>query len=84
MVRVDVWTIVGGVAAVFAVSWMLGLEVLFLLAIVLVSALALVLGVVLGCLTLAERLSVATVDATTEKPGWREVRASSSRHQIAG
>jgi hypothetical protein len=80
MVRVDVWTIVGGVAATLVISWILNVETLFFLAIVITAALALLFGVILGGFLLSERLFVAT----EEKAGWREVRTEESRQPIAG
>jgi hypothetical protein len=79
MVRVDVWTVVGCVAGAFIVSWIFDVEVLFLLAIVLVSIGALVIGAILGGLVLSERLTAQTA----EKPGWRDSRAAASRHSTA-
>jgi hypothetical protein len=75
MVRIDVWTVVGCVAGAFILSWIFDVEVLFLLAIVLTSIGALVVGAIMGGLVLAERLA----KQTSEKPGWRDARATASR-----
>jgi hypothetical protein len=80
MVRVDVWTIVGGVTATLVISWILNVETLFFLAIVVTAVLALLFGVILGGFLLAERLFVST----EEKPGWRDVRTEESRQPIVG
>ena len=81
MVRVDVWTVVGGVAAAFVASWMFDVEVLFFLAIVISMGLAAVIGAVLGAIMLAEKLTTRTAVVAVEESGWRDVRPASAPSQ---
>lgn len=80
MERIDVKTAAVGVLLVFAISWFFNVEVLFLLGTAVAIGLGLMVGLLVGAMTLAERLHVVLI----EEKKWSEVRASASRQSVAG
>jgi len=81
MERIDMKAAAVGVLLVFAISWFFDLEVLFLLGVVVVIAMSAVIALMVGAMTLAERLHTLTV-AEGEK--WSEVRPQATRQSVTG
>lgn len=72
MEKIDVYKVAAGVAATGIISWIYSLESLFVLGFLITIAVASMYGVLIGIMTVSERV---TAEFAREKGEWKNVEA---------